>query len=182
MRRQYLKEVSPSMFRQQGVTLIVALVMLLIMTSLGVTTLSGSTLQERMASNSREQHIARVNAEKALRNAEDILEGVVAANPLENNLGNYIATNSGWYAPIQVGPQAASTVGFDVMDEDAWTAVNTNSAVLDGANAVNGVNNARYIVEFLGMRKHRYTFRVTVVAWGGRDSAVSVLQSYYIPD
>lgn len=63
--------------RNKGVILIVALVMLLVMTSLGVTTMSGSVLQERIASNHRQQYMARANAEAALKAAENYLNGLV---------------------------------------------------------------------------------------------------------
>jgi Tfp pilus assembly protein PilX len=67
---------------QQGVILVVSLIMLLAMTVIGVTLITGSTLQERLAGSSRQFTIARMNAEGALREAEETLRAISAAGVL----------------------------------------------------------------------------------------------------
>jgi type IV pilus assembly protein PilX len=70
----------PSLVKNKGVILIVALVMLLVMTTIGVTTMSGSTLQERMAANYREQAVAQINAEAALLSGEQFLNALAGGD------------------------------------------------------------------------------------------------------
>lgn len=60
--------------RQKGATLIVALMFLVVLTLLGISAMSTTTVEERMARNSRDYNIAFQAAEAALRDAEqDIL-------------------------------------------------------------------------------------------------------------
>lgn len=187
---------------QQGVTLIVALVMLLVMTSLGITTMTSATLQERMAGNSRQQYIARLNAEFALRQALAQLDSQNLNAISDIQLGDLIANTDGWYAPIQVGVIAPTTVPFanSLTNSSSWATgsddLNTNSVRINNADA----NHPRYIVEYLGKNDENKTkqsssfgrngpdstspiFRITAIGWGSsfHQNSVSVLQSYYIP-
>lgn len=58
---------------QRGAALIVSLVFLLLLTLIGVVSIEDSTLQERMAGNTRDYETAFQGAETALRVAEDLL-------------------------------------------------------------------------------------------------------------
>lgn len=60
---------TPPLRRQHGAVLIVALLFLVILTLLGLTAMSGTTLEERMSGNSRDMNIALQSAEAALRDA-----------------------------------------------------------------------------------------------------------------
>jgi type IV pilus assembly protein PilX len=55
--------------RQRGAVLIVSLMFLVILTMLGVTAMTGTTMEERMAGNTRDAAIAHQAAEAALRDA-----------------------------------------------------------------------------------------------------------------
>lgn len=59
------------MNKQNGSALIISLLMLLVMTMLGISSMSTSTLQEKMAANDRNQKLAFQNAEIALIDSED---------------------------------------------------------------------------------------------------------------
>ena len=59
--------------RQRGVALLIALIMLLILTVGGVTSMRNSTMQERMAGNMRDRELAFQAAERALRAGEAYL-------------------------------------------------------------------------------------------------------------
>jgi type IV pilus assembly protein PilX len=61
--------------RQRGATLLVTLLFLIILTMLGISAMSGSTTEERMARNSRDYNVAFQAAEAALRDAERDLTG-----------------------------------------------------------------------------------------------------------
>lgn len=60
--------------QQAGAVLIVGLVLLLILTVIGLASIRGSDLQERMAGNMRDRNIAFQSAEAALRAGEDLLD------------------------------------------------------------------------------------------------------------
>lgn len=56
--------------KQQGIVLVVSLIMLLMMTLLGLSAMKTSLMEEKMAGNSRDQTLAFHAAETALRDAE----------------------------------------------------------------------------------------------------------------
>lgn len=66
---------------QQGVTLIVALVLVALMSIVAVSAIRGSNLQEAMAGNMRDRNIAFQSAEAALNLAEDSLDKLAAFKP-----------------------------------------------------------------------------------------------------
>lgn len=57
--------------RQQGSALVLSLIILLVMTMIGITALSTSTLEEKMAANDRNQRVAFQTAEAALAEGEE---------------------------------------------------------------------------------------------------------------
>lgn len=56
--------------RQQGAVLIVALIMLLLLTIIGISSIRGTALQENMAGNMRDSNLALQASEAALRRGE----------------------------------------------------------------------------------------------------------------
>ena len=61
--------------KQQGAALAVSLIILLLMTLIAVTGMQTTTLEEKMAGNSRDRNLAFQAAESALRQGETWLEG-----------------------------------------------------------------------------------------------------------
>jgi type IV pilus assembly protein PilX len=59
--------------QQSGITLIVGLIMLLLITMIGVNSMQDTNLQERMTMNIRDKNIALQGAESSLRDAEKTL-------------------------------------------------------------------------------------------------------------
>ncbi len=68
--------------KQKGATLIVGLVLMLIMTLIGLTSMKNTALEEKMAASLRNKSLSEGGAESALRAAEDFL-------------WNYYATSNG---------------------------------------------------------------------------------------
>ena len=67
-----------------------SLVMLLLLTVLGVSSIQTTTLQQRMARNANDSSLAFQAAEAALRDGEDLLEGLTSlgdfGDPAQDNL------------------------------------------------------------------------------------------------
>ncbi|MEM7363079.1 MAG: PilX N-terminal domain-containing pilus assembly protein [Pseudomonadota bacterium] len=69
---------------QQGVALFLSLVMLLLLTILGVSSVQTTSMQERMARNARDTNLAFQSAEAALRDGEDWIEtNLISLAPFE---------------------------------------------------------------------------------------------------
>ncbi len=65
---------------QQGFSLVVVLLLLVVMSVLGIAVLRSSGMQERMSANMRDRSLAFQAAESALRYAQDEVLGVAASN------------------------------------------------------------------------------------------------------
>jgi type IV pilus assembly protein PilX len=64
-----------SIKQQQGAVLIIGLIMLLLLTVIGMSSIRGTDLQERMAGNARDHNLAFQATEAAVRSAENYLSG-----------------------------------------------------------------------------------------------------------
>ena len=63
--------------RERGVSLLIVLVLLLVMSVLGIAILRSAAMQERMSANTRDRSLALQTTEAALREAQDNVLGVV---------------------------------------------------------------------------------------------------------
>lgn len=89
--------------KQRGTTLIVALSILLVLTILGVSALSTSSLEERMAGNNRDFQVAFEAAETALRAAEMAVEGLANTSAFGSTTGYHAAgVNASGFEPWQI--------------------------------------------------------------------------------
>lgn len=77
--------------RQNGMVLVISLILLLVITLLAIASMQDSTLQERMAGNAHDQQSAFQSAEAALRTGERYLHGSVIG-PFDNTNGLYDST------------------------------------------------------------------------------------------
>lgn len=156
---------------EHGAALIVALVFLLIMTVLGVSSMSTTTLQERMAGNLRDKNLAFQAAEAALRDGEELLQQ--ATVPVFSGVNGLL--------PMNVG---AGQVDF--WNTYDWAG---NSQT---ASAVEGVVSApQFVIEELppvpaeggslrfGALPEVGFYRVTARGSGGTEDAVAILQTTY---
>lgn len=86
---------APSLRRQHGVSLLIVMILLLVMSVLGIAILRSSAMQERMSANLRDRSLAFQAAEAALREAQDTVLGAapVAGNP-NITWDNWVATNA----------------------------------------------------------------------------------------
>ncbi len=167
--------------RQQGVVLVVAMLILLLITIVGVTGMQTTILEETMAGAVRDKHIAFNAAEAALREGEEYLTG--ASLPVFNDtLGRYSS---------------------DGTSEELWKTVNWEGATAADCNCFiypnegligsSGVPLPRYIIEELPESEVKPTSIVVgikpavkrtiyqITARGvGLQGGVAVLQSTYL--
>ncbi len=164
----------PARFGQRGAALIVALVLLLVVTVLGVTSMRTTTLQERMAGNLRDNHLAFQAAEAALRDGEELLQGATVP----------AFDGSGGLLPRQSGAGSA-----EYWNAHAWLTNSRVASRLDGADMTAAP--ARYVIEELppitgegdslrfGPLPEVGFYRVTAMGVGGTTDAVVILQTIY---
>jgi len=168
--------------RQRGSILIVSLMILVVLTMLGVSSMSTTSLQERMAGNFRDRQIAFQTAELTLAYAEAFAKDSI------NSASIFDGTN-GYYAEY-TGP-----TNLNAFDSSWWST--TGSQVLP--TTIDQVRTQpRYVIEYRGdigqeegtsINLSGYgesagggaisNFRVTVRATGLSDNTQVILQSNY---
>ena len=166
---------------QGGAVLVVSLLILLIMTIVGVSSIQTTTLEERMAGNTRDQNLAFQSAEAALIEGENALANLVL----------FVAGNG----------QHLKGDAPNEFDTDTWA----NDAKSTVAVSLNDDQNARYYIEAIGSVNPNGTssaqgknltfdpggnkgteasstitgYRVVAIGEGPKGTAQSIVQSYY---
>jgi len=185
-----LKPIKPSDLRfkqrnkQSGVVLFISLVMLLILTVLGLSSVQTTTLQERMARNARDTNLAFQAAESAIKDAETLIEtfnslvNFTAAGANDAGFyfeGNYNAPTNwdgrDWMAGD--GYMEATTAIADVAVQPKYIIEHVKTVISD-----NDTLNLDNIGQDSGSGRAQI-FRVTVYGTGGTSTANVILQSTY---
>lgn len=160
--------------KQNGAVLIISLIILLVMTVLGVTSLRSATMEEKMSGNSFDRQLAFQAAEAALRAGERLIE----TNPtptLDENCNGGVCTN----------PREQDVVNWqEDPDHAVWASAQTVDVVLNGITTT-----GRFMIEDMceftppvGATDSRRMFRVTAFATGGSDASRVMLQTSYAVD
>jgi type IV pilus assembly protein PilX len=176
-----LKPLHASYRGQGGAVLIISLFILLIMTLVGITSMSTTSLEEKMAGNMRDKNIALQSTEAALEDGE------------------------GWLASLGTEPADATSCGSPPCDVWAlnilpsladqsvsWWQANAREYGTAGAKDISDVNTDPYFVveaqayvrDNLDSGQNpptgRNFYRVTARGTGGSDDAQAVLQSTFV--
>ncbi len=181
---------TPSIRRQRGASLFVALVMMIAITMIGIAGAKLSTSEERMARNARDSSIALQAAEAALRDAEsDIvstraISGATLFSATCNQTGG-----KGLCMPASTGTQRW----------EAYLEDNTRSLAYGELTGVPGFRPAtesggvsaqpRYLVEAvpdatgtsLRAGSARYLYRITALGYGALPGTRVMLQEFFRP-
>ena len=168
---------------QDGVALFISLVLLLVLTIIGVSSVQTTSLEVRMTRNEHDSMLAFQAAESALRDAEVVVEAVTFAT-IEDDFTE--AGNNGLYEGAEMEEQPIW------QRADIWEVANSREAEtnVDGVSA-----QARYIVEHVdtivrSSNPNQITgqdddfeeveiFRITARGIGGSPNSQVTLQSSY---
>jgi type IV pilus assembly protein PilX len=166
--------------KQQGLALVVSLIMLLLMTLLAVNSMQTTVLEEKMAGNYKDRNMAFQSAESGLRAGEDYLRDT-AALPI------FDGATAGLYQPTITG-QAR----WNLID---WSQAGQVRAYVGSIDSYGGAqllaDLPNYIIEEMqpvlsegaslevGTALENRYYRVTSQAVGGTASSVVMLQTTY---
>ena len=170
--------------RQHGVVLFIALVLLLVLTTLGVVLARMQMVEERMAGNEDNHQLAFQAAEAALRAAEDDLgTGVYTNAQFVSNTGGLYQL---WTEPTMLAPPYDSVIN-SINWNDAAVTLPYRGPALTGVPL--NAQQPTVVIEMLppviipscssGANSPASTFRITAHAAGGDGSAQATLQSVY---
>lgn len=176
--------------RQTGSVLLMSLVILLVMSITGLMAVKMATIEEKMSGNYQDQHIAMYAAESALREVEQRLQSnSIALNDFDANCTNglcFDGNNMANIAQCRVGhtePWRNESIWLDEATHQHTTVLSQNVS-----------QSAKYIIEFrcylpkvpngpaadkANITEWAQFYRITVLAFGGSNSARVMLQSTY---
>lgn len=121
-----------SINQQQGVVIIMALVILLGLTLLGVSSMRTTSMQERMSGNARDYQTAFEAAELCLRAGEDYIKSIVLKSDFNN---------SGTGGKFQ---------SRDLTESDAWrTEANWTDTTTTSVAVANTSKNPQYMIQLV---------------------------------
>lgn len=180
--------------RESGAVLVVSLIMLLLVTVLGLSTIGTTTMQEKMAANTRDKDLAFQAAELALKVAEKALEeeGLTALDFTPE-------CSNGLCAPHLMSASFSRWEDPNLCSsgEDIWSC-NKSRAVGDADVVDLNIHSQppRYFIEILAdldtadrlnvgnigdsVHSEEVTvYRITAIGYGGSATSQTVLQSTY---
>lgn len=160
--------------RQQGTTLIITMIFLLVLSIIGLAGMDVTGLEERMAGNMRDRNMAFQSAEAALLEGEEYLETLVILPAFDGSDGHYAVPNDGTKNWEQIDWTSSAAIrsytgaGFqELADSSAYIVEDLAAAASSDSLEVGvPVDNKRF-------------YRVTSRAVGLTGSSEVMLQTVY---
>jgi type IV pilus assembly protein PilX len=167
--------------RQRGAVLIMALLLVVVLTMLGVSAMQGAVMEERMAGNAHDHNMAFQSAESGLRDAAAWLLGL-AARPDANDTGSNGIYEIGILGD-GVGDYAFDWAGSG-RDYGTGTSNDASDFSYHAALPAYVVEETAFVRDSLdpeaaaqGQGKYYYT--VSSIGYGGSGASEAVAQSVY---
>jgi Tfp pilus assembly protein PilX len=174
---------------QRGVSLLMSLLLLVVLSIATVAAIQTGGLQERIAGNTRDRTTTFNAAESALRDAEAYMEkevnlpvfdGLTQGHYAMNDFGNSLTLSR---LPITTSMDSSNPdVWFDPVVIDLIKTKGIKYGTYTGAADLADLPaQPRYLIEQMQPESGKFvSYRVTALATG-RDASLVVLQSYYTP-
>lgn len=145
--------------KQQGAALVVSMVILIVLTIMGLTSISVTKSELSMAGNLREQGLTFQAAEAGLKFAEDLVEDNVSKTSYDDSTGLY----------------SSGTADPDYMESETWD----NMSLEADTDLTNVTAQPRYIVKYLGDRAQNQGALPNIGGYGGAQPG-SVISNFRI--
>ncbi|HEY2346453.1 MAG TPA: PilX N-terminal domain-containing pilus assembly protein [Xanthomonadaceae bacterium] len=128
--------------RQRGAALMVVLILLLIMTLLGLASLRGTLMDQRMSANTYDRNLSLQEAEAALREGEAVLAPGVASSSFTSACTSGLCSQ-----PVA----AAGTLDrwSDTSFNNKWQ--NVSSSLITSLSVEPGAGTPQYFIEYMGV-------------------------------
>jgi len=168
----------PGQHRQKGVSILVALVMLLVLTLIGVSSMNSSIVELKMATSMQQQGIALNRAEEMLRVGETNIDTIIT-NPAAYDFaaagdGYYVSADDITVRAIDWPTQGLVSIKPDATVDDTYVVEYLGAKPIPG-ESVKIATDGRII----GGAVH--TFRITTRSVAGKG-AVRLVQSIYVSE
>jgi type IV pilus assembly protein PilX len=173
---------------QRGVSLLMSLLLLAVLSIATVAAMQTAGLQERIAGNSRDRTLAFNAAESALRDAEDYLTSERNLPLFDGSIPAHYRSNEfpGLLLSRVLPGTAADGSSTDVWNDPAMIEYIKNNGIAYGAKTSladlpDVPLQPRYMIEMMPTDSSRaITYRVTAMGTG-RDASLVILQNFFTP-
>ncbi|WP_431095716.1 pilus assembly PilX family protein [Polaromonas aquatica] len=178
-------DMQPRMPGQRGISLVIVMIFLVILSALGITAMQSSTFSSRIARNESDRNLAFQAAEAALRDAELDIKNLRVDKSLctPTTAGcrtELINRGDGFDATCPLGRCDSSAIATPVWEDAAkWTTTGASVAygTYTGAAALPVVaQQPRYLLEYFPLGDST-VYRITAVGFGANTSTQIMLQS-----
>lgn len=186
-----------SLSSQRGAVLVIALLFLVILTMLGVSSMTTTTLEEKMAGNARDYNLALQAAEAALRDAERDIRNVAAistftavrTSPISGATDFDASCTNGLCLPTVTTCTAGATNATEVLSKSFTAAPSVQYGTYTGATSITGVAaQPRYLIEAIRVcpigqnpSNKIFYYRVTARGVGANTNTQVTLQQVFRP-
>lgn len=162
--------------KQKGAALIVCLILLMVMTILGVSSITSTTMEEKMAGNIRNKHLSFQAAEAALRAGEAVAESLDHSTTVfDGTNGLYDRTDAG-DANYPIWDQSS---GINWQDVTTITdLVQYPQYIIEDFGTVYRDNDCKYKAD-IDPDCILPVYRITAQGWGLNTNGHSMVQSTY---
>jgi type IV pilus assembly protein PilX len=165
--------------KQAGAVLAISLIMLLLLTLIGTSGMSVTSLEEKMAGNMRDRNLAFQAAESALVAGEE--EIAIKGFP---TITCPSTPDAGWYSSLDRNCDGTKET-TQIWDNAATWTSDSNSIKFNNDNNSSSIDlvalkaNPRYIIEYMGPCSASCSkrYRITARATGGSVNSVVIVQS-----
>lgn len=174
----------PTFKQQRGVVLAVSLIMLLLITTLAVSGMQASTMEERMASNSRNSNIAFQLAETALRQGESVIESSSNSKSISKAAELKVFSDTEGSIPAYGADCFIELGSKDFSKPSTWdSACNYIGEADDVAD-----KSAQFFIEYVfaqnkadddGYERQECVYQITARGYGADANSYTTLQSTY---
>lgn len=168
--------------KQKGMVLVVSLILLVVMTLIGISSMQNTTLEERMAGNSRDRDLALKGAEAAVGAGETFLGGIAATGNF-NGTNGLLALTTNDYSPTDFYTSLTTWNGTNTVTYASGIPELAASTkyIIKQVGLLSG-ENASLLVSGYGERPSAGNvtlFKVTGYSSGRSGSSRSVVQTYF---
>ena len=170
-------------YSQKGISLVVSLLILVMVTLLALSVVNTSVFEERMAGNTRDRSLAFESAEYAMREAQDFLSNAVL--PSFTSSGG---STGGYFRDLNTSP-SGQTEEVYWRDSHNWVTKSVGATKTSGV--LSGQTQPRYVIEeypaisCAGYSKKwpppppRNVYKITARGQGRTTESVVILQSWF---
>lgn len=178
--------------KQRGVALIVGLLFLVVLTLLGITAMTTTTLEEKMAGNARDAEIAFQAAEAGLRDGEgDVWQKLTAANAFDASCTNGLCLPSStstrqWENPANLSATTGRVYGYATGAVALSTVANQPRYIVElmpelpAGGLTTDASAGDSLTKGIGKSSGGQPFRVTALGWGAASTTSATVQEIFV--